>query len=142
MPKDDELALKKLIEAADKDPELRARLCKEPELMAKELGIKLGTAEVQQLERIGALMQLVDEFKQARVVVDDSPIFYPIDVWWKRTIFDHIIRYRPIYYPLFYPIFYHIFYPIFYPVHGPVGYPILRGPQLGRQLGVFRKRFR
>jgi hypothetical protein len=125
-----EIAIKKMMDACDQDPKLQARLFHDPKAVAKEHGVELSNDEVQQLKRVGALMSLVDEFKAGRVV-GPGPIFYPIDVWWKRAIFNHVISYRSIYNPLYSPIFY------------PIGYVFNAvGPEFGREVGALRLRRR
>lgn len=116
---DEELKIKKLVEAVEKDEKLRAEFFRAPEAFAERFEVKLGPEEVAQVKRVGALMQLVDEFKAGRTGIVPGPIFYPIDIWWKRAIRNHVVSYRPIYYPLFYHLYYHIFYPIGYPI-GPI----------------------
>jgi hypothetical protein len=95
--------------ACEKDPELFKRLAANPEAVAKEHGVALEPAEVEQLNRVHKLQTLVEEFKTARPGIG-GPIKYPIDVAWKAALANHIIRYRPIYYPIFYPIFYPVLY--------------------------------
>jgi hypothetical protein len=131
MAKDREIAIRKLMDACDKEPELQAQLFESPKKIAAQHGVELEDAEVQQLQKVGALMRLVGEFKAGRVVGPGGPIYYPIDVWWKRTIFNHVISYRSLYNPLFHHIF------------DPIGYPIdVFGPELGPQFGVFHRRLR
>jgi hypothetical protein len=109
-----ELAIRKMMEACDQDPKLKARLFHDPAAVAKENGVELSDNEVQQLKRVGALIGLVNEFKAGRVggrgPVPGYPIGYPIDQWWKGAIFNHVIIYRSLYNPLFNPIFYPIGY--------------------------------
>jgi hypothetical protein len=118
-----EVALRQLIQAGEKDPELFTKLLEKPEEVAKQYGVTLEREELQQLQRVKKLKDLVEEFKQGRVI--PPPSGYPIDVLWKTTIANHILFYRPIFYPIFNrPISYRpIFYrPIFYPVFYPIGY--------------------
>jgi hypothetical protein len=103
--------------ACEKDPELFKRLAASPEKVAREHGVTLEKAEIEQLGRVAQLQKLVEEFKAGRPGIG-GPIKYPIDVAWKAALADHIIRYRPIYYPIFYPIFYPILYRIGYPIVG------------------------
>lgn len=132
-----EIAIRKMMEACHQDPKLQARLFHDPKAVAKEHGAELSNEEVQQLKRVGALMSLVDEFKAGRVG-GPGPIFYPIDVWWKQAIFNHVVSYRSLYNPLFRPIFYPIR-PIFY----PIGYVFnVGGPELGGEVAALRLRRR
>ena len=108
-----EIAMRKLMEACDQDPKLQAKLFHDPAAVAKEHGVEFSDTEVQQLKRVGTLMNLVGEFKAGRVG-GRGPIFYPIgypiDQWWKNAIFNHVVSYRSLYNPLFNPIFYPIGY--------------------------------
>lgn len=126
-----EVAIKKMMDACDRDPKLQARLLHDPKAVAKEHGVELSADEVQQLKRVGALMSLVDEFKVGRVGGGPGPIFYPIDAWWKQALFNHVISYRSLYNPLFNPIFY------------PIGYVFNVGAQeFGGQFAALRQRRR
>lgn len=109
----DEVAIKKMMEACDQDPKLQAKLFHDPRAVAKEHGVELSDTEIQQLKRVGSLVNLVNEFKVGRIghgPIGGYPIGYPIDQWWKKTIFNHIVSYRSLYNPLFNPIFYPIGY--------------------------------
>jgi hypothetical protein len=130
-----EIAIRKMMEACDHDPKLQARLFKDPVAVGKEHGVDLSDSEVQQLKRVGALMSLVDEFKAGRVggrgPVVGYPIGYPIDQWWKRTIFNHVVSYRSLYNSLFNPIFY------------PIGYVFnVPGREFGNEVAALRMRRR
>ncbi|MGA2168551.1 MAG: hypothetical protein ABSG62_10085 [Terracidiphilus sp.] len=107
-----DVAIRKLMQACEKDPDLFTKLVDNPQEIAKEHDIALEPEELQQLQRVKKLKDLVEEFKQGRGI--GRPVGYPIDVAWTTTIANHIIFYRPIYYP--------IYYPIFYPVFGPISY--------------------
>jgi hypothetical protein len=109
MPESRDPALRKLVMAADKDPDLLARLCKEPETIAEKYGVSLAEAEIAQLKRVGDLRRLVAEFTEARI---PDPIFYPIDRWWAEEIGKHVLLYNPVMYPIRYPIWDWIFYPV------------------------------
>ncbi len=105
---DKETAVRKLMQACEKDPELLTRLVAKPKEVAGEFGVTLEAEEIEQLGRVQKLQNLVAEFKGGRGI--GHPVGYPIDVAWKTTLANHIIFYRPIYYPIFYPIFYPIGY--------------------------------
>jgi hypothetical protein len=114
-----DVAIRQLMQACEKDPELFAKLVDKPEEVAKEFKVTLGPDEIAQLQRVKQLQNLVNEFKVGRGGLP-HPSGYPIDVMWKNTLANHILFYRPIYYPIFYPIYY----PVFYRWHFPVtGYP-------------------
>jgi hypothetical protein len=132
MPEKEERAVRKLVVMADNDPELLARLCAEPEAVAKEFGVVLKAGEMAQLKRVGELRRLVSEFTEARI---PDPLFYPIDIWWGREVARHVLFYNPIMYPMRYPIRDWIFYP------APEQY--WRGPGLvGQTPGLLRRRVR
>jgi hypothetical protein len=97
-----EVAVRKLLQACEKDPELFAKLIATPKEVAEQFGVALEPEEVEQLQKVQKLRTLVGEFKQGRVV--GPPLGYPIDVAWKNTILNHIKFYNPIFYPIFYPI--------------------------------------
>ena len=126
-----EIAVRKLMQACEKDPKLFEKLVENPKAVAAENGVDLEPEELQQLQRVKKLRDLVAEFKGGRGI--GRPIGYPIDVAWKSTLADHIIFYRPIYYPIFYPIFYQIFYPVVsyrelgYPIEPVEQLPVLQG---------------
>jgi len=101
------LSVRKMMDACDKDPELQDQLFKTPDEVAKTYGVTLSADEKGQLCRVAHLYALVDEFKASRSS-GPGPIFYPVDVWWKRRLFDHVLSYRPIFYPLFTRISYPI----------------------------------
>jgi hypothetical protein len=125
-----ELTVKKMMEACDKDPKLQAELFKDPKAFAAKHEVKLADEEVQQLKKVGALMQLVDEFTKGRPF-GPGPIFYPIDIWWKQAMFNHIISYRSLYNPLFNILKY------------PIGYYFnVAGSQVSSEINVLRARRR
>ena len=97
-----EVAVKKMLQACEKEPELFAKLIASPQEVAGKFGIALEPEEVEQLQKVQKLRTLVDEFKLGRVI--GPPLGYPVDVAWKNIIFYHILYYRPIFYPIFYPI--------------------------------------
>jgi len=121
--------IRKMLEACDKDPKLQAELCKDPKAFAAKHDVTLTDEEVQQLKRLGGLMRLVGEFTAGRVY-GPGPIYYPIDVWWKRTLLNHLIGYRPLFNPLF-EINKYI--PIY-------GYPAVTERRLAATMNVLRTR--
>ena len=132
MPND--VAIRKMMEACDQDPKLQAKLLQDPKAVAKEHGVELSDGDVQQLKRVSTLMNLVGEFKAGRVgrgPLGTYPIGYPIDQWWKGTIFNHVVSYRGLYNPFFNPIFY------------PIGYVFnFAGRELGGEIAALRMRRR
>ena len=62
-----EIAIRKMMEACDQDPALQAELFKNPVAVAKKHHVDLSDDEVEQLKRVGTLMNLVGEFKAGRV---------------------------------------------------------------------------
>lgn len=129
MPEKVDPAVRKLVMMADKDPELLARLCEEPEAVAEKFGVSLAEAEIAQLRRVGDLRRLVAEFTEARI---PDPIFYPIDVWWGQEIIQHVLFYNPVMYPVRYPIKDWIFYPA----------PVERLRFMNRIPGLLQRRIR
>ena len=126
-----EIAIKKMMEACDRDPKLQARLFHDPNAVAKEHGVELSDDEVQQLKRVGTLINLVDEFKAGRVGGHGPLVGYPADTWWKNTIFNHVVSYRSLYKPLFNPSFY------------PIGYVFrVAGREFGEEVASLRLRRR
>ena len=128
-----EIAIRKMMEACDQNPALQAELFKNPLAVAKKHGVELSDNEVEQLKRVGTLMKLVDEFKAGRVggrgPLVGYPIGYPIDQWWKGTIFKHVVSYRSLYNSLFNPIFY------------PIGYVFnVGGKAFGNEIAGLRMR--
>jgi hypothetical protein len=93
-----EVAVRKLLQACEKDPALLTRLVENPQEVAKEHAVALEPEEVQQLQRVKKLKDLVEEFQQGRVI--GHPVGYPVDVMWKKTIADHILSDRAIFYPI------------------------------------------
>ena len=130
-------AITKMMEACEQDPKLKARLFRDPKAVAKEHGVELSDIEVQQLKRVGTLMDLASEFKAGRIggrgPLNGYPVGYAIDTWWKDTIFNHVVSYRSLYNPLFNPIFY------------PIGYVFnvgIAGRELGSEFAAVRQRRR
>jgi hypothetical protein len=123
-----ETDIKKMMEACEQDPELQAKLLENPkEFAQKKFKVELNDQEVQQLLKVGQLMRLVDEFKAGRFV-GPGPVTYPVDIWWKRVITNHVIRYNPLYYRLFYLIYY------------PIGYMFrMERPEMGSLVGLRRR---
>lgn len=119
-------ALKALVEAVDKDPELKAALFKDPAKVATKFDVKFTPEEVAQLKMVGELKRLVSEFAAGRGGIRPGPTGYPIDFWWKDVLHNHILSYRPIINPLFY----HIGYPAF----------LDRGSRWSRAGGMLRRR--
>ena len=109
MPDEREISIKKMMEACDKDPALRAELLKSPGEVAARFKVTLKEDEKAQIAKVAELFRVVDEFKAGRVH-GPGPIYDAADVWWKRQLVSHIIYYRPIYYRLFYHIYYWIGY--------------------------------
>ena len=102
-----ELPIRKMMDACDQDEALQAQLFKEPDAVASKFGVQLTSDEKAQLAKVADLYRIVDEFKAGRFG-GPGPIGYPIDVWWKRKIFNHVLSYRPLFYPIFNPVFYPI----------------------------------
>ena len=123
-----EIAIKKLMEACDKDTKLRADLLRNPKEIATKYNVTLEPEEEKQLKRVGELTRVIEEFTHSRVFNPDW-IRYPADVWWKQTLYDHIVEPQSLFNPLF-----HLKPFPFYPA--PEDF-LRRG--LERQLGGFRR---
>jgi hypothetical protein len=93
-----EVAIRKMLQSCEKDPELFAKLVEKPQEVAREHGVALEPEELQQLQRVKKLQDLVEEFKQGRVI--GHPVGYPVDVLWKKTLANHILSDRSIFYPI------------------------------------------
>jgi hypothetical protein len=102
-----EASIRRMMNACDTNPELQMQLFKAPDEVARQFNVQLTADEKTHLAKVADLYRVVEEFKAGRIG-GPGPIFYPADVWWKRKIFDHVLRYRPIFYQIFYPVFYPI----------------------------------
>jgi hypothetical protein len=94
-----------LFEQANGDPELKRLLLHDPAAVAEKYGVKFKEIEIENLKKIGSLMDLADEIKIGRLY-PFPPIFYPMHVWQIQEIleiFTHImpgsIGPGPIFYP-------------------------------------------
>jgi hypothetical protein len=90
-----------MLVACERDPNLLEELLRAPEAVAKRFDAQLAPEELTQIKRVATLRQVIDDFKVNKEVFR-SPIFYPIDGWWRKIIYYHILRY-PIFYTVFYP---------------------------------------
>jgi hypothetical protein len=97
------LVVSALMEKANQDPILRARLLTEPEKVADEHKITLEAREIDYLKKVGDLFRLADEL---RVIDFGGPIKYPIDVWYGQKLIELVSKVRviPRKYPIGYPI--------------------------------------
>jgi len=104
--KETECKLTNLFEQAHRDPELKRKLLRNPQAVAKEFGVTLQDDEVVQLKKLGMLTEMADEIKFGRLY-PRPPIFYPINLWEIQElvdIFTHLIPGGftgpgPIFYP-------------------------------------------
>ena len=106
-----EANLQRLVLAAERDPQLMEQLLQNPEGVAEKYQAQLAPEEAQQIKHVAALRKVIDDYKINRDIFR-NPIFYPIDIWWRKVISYHIIRY---------PVFYHVFYPRGYSWQGGLG---------------------
>jgi hypothetical protein len=106
MSKDNEndLKLKKMMESAHHDPQLKNRLLKDPESVAKEFGAKITDEDADRLKKLGIFSELADEFKKGSLFrVCDPRICYPSTVWIHyevREMIKEIIDFNPVFYPV------------------------------------------
>jgi len=100
--------LANLFEQANRDPELKRELLRNPKAVAERFGAKFSDDEVLQLQKLGMLSELTEEIKYGRLF-PRPPIFYPIDIWRINElvdIFAHLIPGGTVTYPGPEPIFY------------------------------------
>ena len=90
-PVQPEKNLESLFEAANRDPALKRRLLANPKVVAEEWKVELNDQELEQLTKLGVLVELADDVKFGRLYPKPGPIFYPISVWKVREVAD-IIR--------------------------------------------------
>lgn len=116
-----EKSLESLFEAANRDPALKKRLLANPKAVAGEWKVELSDQDVEQLTKLGVIVELADDVKFGRLYPKIGPIFYPISVWKVREVVDIIgnliphVSYRgPVSYRGQFGNF-HIPRPIFYP---------------------------
>ncbi|HVN55705.1 MAG TPA: hypothetical protein VMT46_15330 [Anaerolineaceae bacterium] len=77
-----EANLEALFEAANRDPALKKRLLANPRQVAEEYKVKLEDEDVEQLTKLGALVELADDVRFGRLYqLVDPRIFYPVSVW-------------------------------------------------------------
>ena len=103
-----EVNVRKMIVACERDPQLQEELLRNPEQVAKRFDAQLAPEELRQIKQVAVLRQVIDDYKVNKEVFR-KPIFYPIDGWWRKVIYYHVLRY---------PIFYHLFYPRGYALRG------------------------
>ena len=89
-----------LMEKADEDQLLRARLLTEPEAVAAEHNVSFDTHELAYLKKAGELFRLVDELRATQL--GHCPIRYPIDVWRLRKVVSYARTLPPRYNPGYY----------------------------------------
>ena len=88
-----------LMEKAEQDPMLRARLLTEPEKVASEHNVSLEPQEIQYLTKVGDLFRLVEELKT--IHFGPGPIKYPAEKWMAAKLVSRI-RTLPNLYPIGY----------------------------------------
>jgi hypothetical protein len=123
MPDERELALMRMMEAADANPDQRAKLLDNPEAFAREWNVKLEPAEVEQFKLLSTLTSLIDRLNGSHGHIP-GPIFYPIDVWVKDAFLSHVVFDRSLFRP----------FPGVYPLPG---YPY----QVGRIARLLERRY-
>jgi hypothetical protein len=94
-----------LFEQAYSNPELKRRLLHDPREVAAEFKVEFKADEIEQLQKLGGLMDLADEIKTGRLY-PRPPIFYPMHVWQIQELLDIFTRLLPGSFgpgPIFYP---------------------------------------
>jgi hypothetical protein len=81
-----------LMEKANQDPMLRARLLTEPEAVAAEFKISFEPKELEYLKKVGEFFRLSDDLGSYHF--DPDWIRYPIDVWRSRKLIELITKAR------------------------------------------------
>ena len=117
-----EIPVKTLIEACEKDPEMMAGLLKDPKDFALKHKVTLTDDQIKPLQLIGQLKQLIAKFEAGRVRIPPWN-GYPYEGLWKQVIFTHLQQYR-------------------FPKPIPPGYPV--GPDIDKPIredvNVLRRR--
>lgn len=94
-----------LFEQAYSNPELKRRLLHDPRAVAAEYKVEFNSDEIEQLQKLGGLMDLADEIKTGRLY-PRPPIFYPMHVWQIQELLEIFTRLLPGSIgpgPIFYP---------------------------------------
>ena len=99
----DEISVKRLFEAAHKDPVLRRRLLLEPRTVSKEWGVELDERAVERLTKLGAFVELAEEVAQGSVFSCDPTVCYPVRLWHRNAAAQLVRSVIRIPDPIFYP---------------------------------------
>jgi hypothetical protein len=96
-----------LFEMANRDPELKKMLIRDPRAVAEKYGVKFSDEEVLELQKLAGIADLVDEVKFGRLY-PRPPIFYPIHVWQINDLLEIFSKLIPSDFvggigPIFYP---------------------------------------
>jgi len=76
-----------LFEAANRDPTLKKKLLQNPQAVAEEFGVKFTGPEVDQLKKLGAIVELAEDIKFGRLYPGIPPhVGYPVTVWKAREL--------------------------------------------------------
>ncbi|NIR47808.1 hypothetical protein GWO43_05085 [candidate division KSB1 bacterium] len=98
--------LARMLQEANRDPNLMRELFKEPTEVAKRYKVNLTPHQVEKLESAGKFLDTLRDINFGRIEID--PVFYPVNKMLVREIRDLIfypppIRRYPIWYPGVYP---------------------------------------
>jgi hypothetical protein len=85
-----DVRLQEMLEAAHMDRHLKLSLIAEPNKVAKEWGVKLGTREVERLTKLGGFVELANEARVGRIWECDPRICYPATIWLRQELVDLI----------------------------------------------------
>ncbi len=96
-----------LFEQAHRDPALKSELLRDPKAVAEKFKVQLSEVEIEELKKVGSLVELTEEIKFGRLF-KRPPIYYPIHIWQIQEltdIFSHLIEVGinvpgPIFYPI------------------------------------------
>ncbi len=80
--------LEALFEAANRDSALKKKLLANPKEVAAEWRVTLSSDDVEQLNKLHAIVELADDVKYSRLYRKPRPIGYPIDVWKAKAMID------------------------------------------------------
>jgi len=99
----EEARMEELFEAAHRDDNLKAKLLRDPTAVAKDWGVKFGDREIEQLQKLGAFMEVAEDFKRGTLFRRCDPrVCYPITVWRDQVMIDIsqvIEKWKWVYYP-------------------------------------------
>ena len=100
----EDMRMRKLFEAAHRDPRLKKQLLHSPMEVAAEWQVELSEQDAEQFLKLGKFLQVAEEFKSGTLYpVSDPRITYPMTVWRHEAMVDIIEKWRLVFYPA--PVF-------------------------------------